>query len=297
MHGARLSRAHGRSPRWRSPTKVAVAWAALAAAGCAQGGDAAILGWQGDSAIADAGGDDSEAESPGVDGAGPADGESSASDVAPPSDDASMAPDQGALDTGTGDDGSVGDRDDAGSGADAGPDAAGGDAEADAGTDVGSDGAAAGDGGGDASDAGAACSGDLSNVGTGDFHVLFSLTTTLTSSAAIANQRTTCGHGVFWDVRVAAGGGIRAETDDGTNYSNLTSTGATVNDGKSHAVVVKRASGTLSIEIDGVLSGSSPSTSALTKLAPLETTSDPCVGTSGTVAFQGTLSAVCAGAD
>src|SRR5258706_9335725 len=87
------------------------------------------------------------------------------------------------------------------------------------------------------------CTGDLSNVGNGDFHVSFMLTTNQAGIVALASQRGICMHGRFWDVHLV-NGAISPETDDGVRYTSFNST-RTVNDGKPHAIVVARVAGTL----------------------------------------------------
>jgi Laminin G domain len=179
------------------------------------------------------------------------------------------------------------------------------DSDAGMGADAGRD---AGDNAGDgsildasgASDAGqdaSACKGDLSNVGTGDFHVSATITTVQSGLVALANQRGVCGFGVFWDIRIQ-NGLLFVETDDNTSYTNLVSTGKTVNDGQPHDVLVNRTAGTLTAYIDGVASGSKRSAASLASLPPLLSRTDPCIGHTGdpTVAFVGTIANLCVAA-
>ncbi len=53
---------------------------------------------------------------------------------------------------------------------------------------------------------GAACLGDLSNIGAADFHISFTLTTDA-GAMPVVNQRATCNFGMFWDVRMRQAGG------------------------------------------------------------------------------------------
>jgi Laminin G domain len=152
----------------------------------------------------------------------------------------------------------------------------------------------------DASDAGrdaSACKGDLSNVGTGDFHVSATITTVQSGLVALANQRGVCYFGVFWDIRIQ-NGLLFVETDDNTNYTKLVSTGKTVNDGQPHDLLVKRTAGTLTAYVDGVASGSLPAASSLASLPPLVSRTDPCIGHAGdpTVAFVGMIANLCVAA-
>jgi hypothetical protein len=264
----------------------AASWAALVIGGCAHGSDS------GDDSLPapfDASGSRDDATGDAGEGPDARPSESGANDAAPVDD--ATPPDVITTDAptveGGGSDAGIdgGGAADTGS-IDTGPDAAGSDAR--------SDGPTASDA---APEGGPSCTGDLSNIGTGDFRIAFSLSSTLASSAAILNQRSVCGHGVFWDVRLGGtnGSAIRVETDDGTNYTDLNSVGTAVNDGKTHNVVVTRVAGTLAIAIDGAASGSSASNSALGQLALLVTGTDVCVGQLGCVAFAGTLSNVCVG--
>jgi hypothetical protein len=149
----------------------------------------------------------------------------------------------------------------------------------------------------DAADAKVAvpCGGDLSNIGTGDFHIAFDLRTTQSGLAALLNQRAACSPGKYWDLRFSSGQ-IEIETDDVASYTNLVSTGPDLNDGAPHSVVVARVSGTLTITVDGVDSGSTAAGASFGALPALASGVDVCDGNDGTVAFQGTLSSVCVSA-
>ena len=138
---------------------------------------------------------------------------------------------------------------------------------------------------------------DLSNVGTGDFRISFHIETTETGWVALLNQRPTCYIDVFWDIRQTASGTILAETDNKTNasYQTVQST-LRINDGKPHDVAVTRIAGTMSIHIDGVLSGQGPSSASLGPLPALRVGTDVCGAASNppTAPFAGTtLSEVC----
>src|SRR5579859_2503597 len=101
------------------------------------------------------------------------------------------------------------------------------------------------------------CLESFSNIGTADFRISFTITTTQGGAAALVNQRRTCVHGVFWDLRMYDGI-IQVEVDDIANYTSLRTDGApVVNDGRPHAVLVWRASAALFGSVDGVVSGPS----------------------------------------
>lgn len=139
-----------------------------------------------------------------------------------------------------------------------------------------------------------ACSGDLSNIGTGDFHITFTLRMTQSGLVALVNQRASCTPSTFWDLRLKSGE-IQVETDDVTNYAALTGSGPDLDDGATHAVVVERVSGTLSIVVDGTNYGSTGSATSFGALAALTVGTDVCEqsGGDGTVALSGSLTNLC----
>ena len=140
-----------------------------------------------------------------------------------------------------------------------------------------------------------ACTGDLSNIGTADFHVSLTVTTTQAGLVAIVNQRTTCAPSVFWDIRMQDGL-LYVEVDDVTHYTALSDAGASVNDGVSHAVRVERVAGVVTAYVDGVETSASPSLESLGALPSLASGTDVCVTSSdGTAAFIGKITNVCVG--
>jgi hypothetical protein len=146
----------------------------------------------------------------------------------------------------------------------------------------------------DAAGDGGACPQDLSNIGMGDFRVEFAITTAQTQFAALVNQRAVCSHGGFWDVRMTSGGLFAVETDDGTSYTPLTTTGPRVNDGLSHDVRVQRVAGMLTVYLDGTPTGSASSPASFGQLAPLRTGTDVCTPTiDGTMTLAGTITDLC----
>ncbi len=141
-----------------------------------------------------------------------------------------------------------------------------------------------------------ACTGDLSMVGTGEFEVKFTITTSTTASvAAIAQQRGICDHSYFWDARLV-NGMLHFEVDDNNAHYIGCASPVALNDGLPHRVVVRRLADTLSIVVDCGGEMNCPSTTDLsTTLAPLgNQTNNPCIGSiDGTVALDGTVSDVC----
>jgi hypothetical protein len=141
------------------------------------------------------------------------------------------------------------------------------------------------------------CPGDLSNVGTGDFHVACTVTTAQTGRVALANQRSWCFYQDMWDLRMEAGVPV-IELDDeaGVNhYTRLWSVGHPIDDGQPHDVLVERVSGTLSINIDGVRTASTAATESIGPLPPLVVGSDVCIGVDGTGVLTPPLQNLCIG--
>jgi hypothetical protein len=150
----------------------------------------------------------------------------------------------------------------------------------------------------------ASCATDLSNLGTGDFHISFVIRTLEQGLVAVVNQRAQCGAGMYWDVRLD-GGHPMVETDDERRLPDggfsedprtaLIASGI-VNDGLPHSVLIERWSEVLHVTIDGVASGSSSSTASFLTLAAVVQGEDPCDGTQDmTLPFKGALSEVCVG--
>jgi hypothetical protein len=146
-------------------------------------------------------------------------------------------------------------------------------------------------------DAATPCGDDLSNIGTGDFRIAFTFTTTAPGVSALFNQRAVCDHGDFWDIRLGnrAPGGLNIETDDGRHYSEV-STEAPLNDGRPHAIVVSRIGGEFSVDVDGVWQAldywTTTPAADFAELPALKRGIDVCQPL-GTQVFMGTLGDVC----
>jgi hypothetical protein len=143
------------------------------------------------------------------------------------------------------------------------------------------------------------CKSDLSNVGTGNFHIQFTLTTT-TARGAVLNQRGVCYTDEMWDVRTTSDGALEVETDDNNGTYTDIVTPIAVADGNPHAIVITRLDGTLMVMIDGAEVASATSTANLTTLHALATKTDICITTGGsngtgdgTVPLVGTVTDVC----
>jgi len=117
--------------------------------------------------------------------------------------------------------------------------------------------------------------GSLSNIGTANFHISFTFTTTQMADTALVNQRTYCDFGAFWDIRVVKGSLFIETCDAIFNYAAITTRGPLVNDKKPHRVVVQRVAQKIIAYIDGVASGAADSKSAFGELPPVSS-KDPC---------------------
>jgi|HubBroStandDraft_1064217.scaffolds.fasta_scaffold302839_1 hypothetical protein len=138
-----------------------------------------------------------------------------------------------------------------------------------------------------------ACTGSLSNIGTADFRVSFTVTgATQGGLVALVNQRSACGPSVFWDVRMS-GGFIRVEVDDVVNYTNFTTTGVMVNDGRPHDVLIQRSAEVVVAFVDGVESAPFGAKASFGQLAALTVRVDVCASNDMTAALFGTLSNLC----
>ena len=136
---------------------------------------------------------------------------------------------------------------------------------------------------------------DLSNLGSGDFRIAFTLRTTAQVGSAVINQRAECNHGNFWGVRTGPGGSIGVETDDNASYTVLVADGTTrVNDGAPHRVVITRRQGMLSIVVDNGQPFRAPSRASFGALAKLSIGVDPCDGVDGTMPLDGTVTDIVA---
>jgi hypothetical protein len=184
----------------------------------------------------------------------------------------------------------------------------------------GAGGLAGGEGAPDASAAGTGdagvdavvCGNDLSNVGTGDFTISLTLTTTAMNSAgpvgknigltALINQHSTCNLSApQWNIRVglpptgspANAFWIGIETVDDTKVDDSVDNFVVLNDGVPHMIVVTRISGMMRISVDGVAGTPVLSTSNFGALPHLAIGTDVCDGVDGTVPLVGTVTNVC----
>ena len=137
------------------------------------------------------------------------------------------------------------------------------------------------------------CLSTLSGVGTGDFHISFTLTTTAGSiDMALVNQRTGCDNtSTWWDVSyipsTSTHGALGAGSSDGTQASYVVleqAAGATVDDGNPHQIVVARTSGQLWFSIDGTRSaGPVADPYSFGPMPQLKVGTDDCAGFGPTI--------------
>lgn len=120
---------------------------------------------------------------------------------------------------------------------------------------------------------------DLSGVGTGDFRIAFTLTTTAHADVALLSQRVGCDQSsMLWGVSLNYNGQIAAATDDGlmTHWAATTEANS-VADGAPHAIVFARTSGKIWISRDGVVDSIPVDDPySLGALAPLRIGTDDC---------------------
>lgn len=136
------------------------------------------------------------------------------------------------------------------------------------------------------------CLSTLSGVGTGDFHIAFTLKTTATGYVALANQRVGCDStSVWWEVNFQ-NGAIGAATNAGpSEYANV-GLSVAVNDGLPHRIVVARTGKVLWYSIDSVRNTQlSPDAFSIGELPPLTVGTDDCMYLP--LAGRGTLTNLC----
>jgi hypothetical protein len=142
------------------------------------------------------------------------------------------------------------------------------------------------------------CVTDLSGVGTDDFQISFTLTTSTVPAEstymALLNQRSSCDDTrPGWDVWMTAQGNLGVEVYDGSGsaYDNVTDS-RPINDGVPHHITVARAGSSLTIDVDGV-SNTYPNQPImpLATLSPMNVGIDPTC--TGVRAISGRLVDVC----
>ena len=145
------------------------------------------------------------------------------------------------------------------------------------------------------------CATSVSNVGSGDFSVHFTLTTTVGSiSMALLSQRSGCDEtSAWWDISYIPSsdqthGAIAVSTCNGAASTYVVldqAAGAHPDDGQPHDIVMSRIAGQLSFTIDGTLAGGPFADAyAFGSLPGLKIGSDDCPGFGQTV---GSITDVC----
>jgi hypothetical protein len=199
-------------------------------------------------------------------------------------------------------DGSPGDDSDAQAGDSIAPESGSGDSGDSGGVDGGpGDGNTTDSGALDAARDGSVCVGDLSNIGTGDFHISLTVTATGFARTALVNQRASCAStfcmqpDTFWDIRLLNGALFIETSDNARNCCQVTTNGPLVNDNKPHRVIVQRVAQRITATIDGVPSvppDAGTSKSSFGQLPPVSRT-DPCEATGSTAPFLGSITNLC----
>jgi hypothetical protein len=136
-----------------------------------------------------------------------------------------------------------------------------------------------------------ACVPSLADVGTSDFTVAFTITTTATVSTALVNQRAAC-VGAEWDVYMSPTGAIEIETETTASDRVYDIGGTGVNDGNPHHVQAGRAGGELWVQVDDTpMSPLVADTNALGTLPALVIGTDACSTTAAPLV--GSLTDLC----
>ena len=145
----------------------------------------------------------------------------------------------------------------------------------------------------DAGDA-SPCTQDLKNIGTGAFSISFTLKTTQPDAViALANQRSVCSNGVYWDIRLVNGLVYVEISDLQTGLATFAVPGSPLNDGAAHDIVVRRALRRVLVTVDGKVSTSGMANQSFDDtLFPLRTGKDVCVGTDKTMPLDATLGGI-----
>jgi hypothetical protein len=139
------------------------------------------------------------------------------------------------------------------------------------------------------------CSQDLSNIGTGDFSISFTITTSAQVNSAIVSQRQICMHSKFWEVALLSDQeGISVETDDQVHYTSFVGP-MVISDGAPHDVRICRKSGTIYVFADGSLRSQAESLASFATLPAFASKTTVCTAY-GRTALDGTLEDVCVGA-
>lgn len=135
------------------------------------------------------------------------------------------------------------------------------------------------------------CGASLSGASGENFSIGFRVKTAAAAPSAILSQRTSCDATAdFWDIQLQATGRLSVEFGGAKSYMSLVSQAA-VNNGASHAVIVRRSAGILRIFIDGIPSGVALAPMPLGALPALRTASgNPCPAV---LALAGQVSDVC----
>lgn len=152
-----------------------------------------------------------------------------------------------------------------------------------------------------------ACSGDLSDVGLGDFTIALEIAIhgppTSPGYFPLANQRRTCdAQSPGWELSVVWSGELAMQVYDGSNVFDNAQTSAKVDDGMAHRVVVRRLGGSvIEVDVDGEAQrfAGQPPEDLSGQLAAMLTRVEPvCAGNTAAPSepTQGTVEGLCVAA-
>ncbi|MBK8671333.1 MAG: hypothetical protein IPN89_18585 [Saprospiraceae bacterium] len=103
----------------------------------------------------------------------------------------------------------------------------------------------------------------LGNFGTNNFSIEMRIKTPINSNNKnVLSKRPVCNYASFFNVKISSAGKLQMEMfqdNAGNNETNITGS-SSINDGNWHHVAIVRNNGTMSLYVDGVLDGSTPST-------------------------------------
>ena len=137
--------------------------------------------------------------------------------------------------------------------------------------------------------------GSLSRVGTGDFTISMTLTTTAKVLSTMAFQRTTCDNkNDFWSVTMKPPGVLVEFGQAFVKYTAIDANAIAVNDGRTHAIDVVRRSGRVMVSVDSAVVGNDLVPQSLGTLPVVRSAfGNPCEGTGGAMPLTGKVELKC----
>ncbi len=137
--------------------------------------------------------------------------------------------------------------------------------------------------------------GSLSRVGSGDFTIAMTLTTTAKVLSTVAFQRTTCDNKHdFWSVTMKPPGVLVEFGQAFVKYTAIDANAIAVNDGRTHAIDVVRRSGRVMVSVDSAVVGNDLVPQSLGTLPDVRSAfGNPCEGTGGAMPLTGKVELKC----